>query len=303
MYSIYSQVSEGLIDRIVRSSESETAQSEQQKGPVASGRSLADLAAQRTNVSEHRFLHDYAYTLFEERLVEDNAVLSVSSDSETDYVTNLEHAKFVKIRGAALITDVKIVTETLERFNQIGEAITFVTQAAQISANNEVIDEAIRSERDRNKKVRLKEAGRAASSIAKLAEQAGLRKDPDYLKHISYLIRYGLADELDVQLSITTGGSPLLFTAPLDPRYLREPQSAIVKKFGRRPRKEFIVFGTVGQGLGIGEHDESDGTAGGDNLKQILRKMMDGVIKIEESFSGKQDNEAVIDPIAVYVEL
>lgn len=305
MYSISSQIFEGLTDQIVHSREKETSESEQQKGPVASGRILADIAAERTQISEHRFLHDFAYTLFEEKLVDEGAVLEIQPGISPDWFGKLDAARFVKVRGTALITDVEVVTETMEKFNAIGEAITFVTNFATIKTAQEAADVSMKHTNDRNEKARIKQRVRSAVDIAALAKANGLHQDPDFVRHLTYLIRYGLAEELEIQLTVSPDEGPrVLFSASLDHKYLREPQSTIVRKFGRRPRKEFIIFGTIAQGIGERpQSDSNDDTNSDENMKQLLRKMMHSMIQIDESFSGKQDREVVIDPIAVYLEM
>ena len=68
IYSLYSQVFEGLTDHVVNYSEAEAVEENRQKGPRGSGRFLMDLTSERTGQQEKRFLHDYTFSLFEKEL-------------------------------------------------------------------------------------------------------------------------------------------------------------------------------------------------------------------------------------------
>lgn len=80
IYSLYSQVFEGFTDHVVRYSESKATEEEQQKGPLGSGQFLMDLASERTGQQEKRFLHDYAFTLFEDKLESQQKVIQYDSN-------------------------------------------------------------------------------------------------------------------------------------------------------------------------------------------------------------------------------
>jgi hypothetical protein len=69
IYSISSQIFEGLTEEVIQYSHRETRDREEQKGPLGSGRILADILTDSQGRSERKFLYDYAYTLFEDRLV------------------------------------------------------------------------------------------------------------------------------------------------------------------------------------------------------------------------------------------
>ena len=88
IYSLYSQVFEGFTDHIVRYSEAESVDEERQRGPRESGQFLMDLTSEKTGQQEKRFLHDYAFTLFEKELESQQKVLKYdSTTSETDFNT------------------------------------------------------------------------------------------------------------------------------------------------------------------------------------------------------------------------
>ena len=80
MYSLSSQLFEGVTEYVLNESSSEQGKSEEQKGPVGSGRVLGDILKNSERNTEKKFLNDYSYTIFEKKLLEEELVLIVSGD-------------------------------------------------------------------------------------------------------------------------------------------------------------------------------------------------------------------------------
>ena len=68
MYSLSSQIFEGITEYVLSESRETSEESESQKGPVGSGRVVGDILRSSQRVSERKYLHDYSYTLFEKHL-------------------------------------------------------------------------------------------------------------------------------------------------------------------------------------------------------------------------------------------
>lgn len=64
LYSLSSQIFEGVTEYIVSESISESEQNESQKGPVGSGRVMGDILRHNDKKSEKKFLHDHSYSLY-----------------------------------------------------------------------------------------------------------------------------------------------------------------------------------------------------------------------------------------------
>jgi hypothetical protein len=77
MYSVSSQLFEGLTDQIINYKLDRKSEEEEQKGPFSSGRKLADIIIKEGGTKEIKFLHDYSYTLFEDELIKYNKVLQI----------------------------------------------------------------------------------------------------------------------------------------------------------------------------------------------------------------------------------
>ena len=69
MYSLSSQLFEGVTEYILNDSTSSTEGSEEQKGPVGSGKILGDILKNSERSTEKKFLNDYSYFIFEKKTI------------------------------------------------------------------------------------------------------------------------------------------------------------------------------------------------------------------------------------------
>ena len=79
---------------------------------------------QKNNKSEMKYLHDFAYNLFEKELISRNLLFEVTKETN---ITDLRDKGFVKIKGKVVFEDYAKILFTLEHFNTIGKAIGELT--------------------------------------------------------------------------------------------------------------------------------------------------------------------------------
>ena len=91
MYSLSSQIFEGITEYVLNESGTSNQDSESQKGPVGSGKILADVIISTSKATEKKFFHDHSFTLFENHLMEQNRVLDISSTSTTLETVSYTH--------------------------------------------------------------------------------------------------------------------------------------------------------------------------------------------------------------------
>jgi hypothetical protein len=285
MYSLAAQIFEGLVEDAAgtrQSAESGT-------------RILAALEKRR----EDSALQDYAYTVFERELGQRSRVLEIDGGAPAE---NLADAGFVKVRGKAVITDLAAARDTLGRFNEIGEALTYVTNAEAIGQAKEVLQK-FASIKDRNKKAVMADQVKKAADVQKLAREGGLRQDPDFLKHMGELVSHGLGQHVEIRLA-PEGAGGRSFSAILDRRYLRDDAFALVKKYARYTLASFTVVGLVSQfGSASGEAERASLPQVARNIKEGLMIAINALVDVDKAFLGVADTEVVIDPIAVYREV
>ena len=311
MYSISSQLFEGLTEYIVRSESKSQREEESQKGPIGSGKVLADIIEKNTNEIEKKFLHDFSYNLFEDTLINEERVLEISANNIKEQIEKIADYSFVKISGNVIFNDLKIIEDTIKNFNKIGEAIGYVTQKATYDKELENLKATVDAIKDKNQKAKATAIFKSKTDFKKILKEQGLNLDDDFLKHMAYILDYGYNQQFEVQLPVkSTAEDFYLFSAQLKRENLKDDEMSIIKKYSRESEKEFKLFGIVTQRLTeeskrrifeeLKGHQENIDQP---NMKEALMNLISILTNIETTFIGKMNYEYVIDPIALYIEI
>lgn len=298
MYSLSSQMFEGITEYILKEVNSTTENSEEQKGPIGSGRALADAMKLSERSVEKRFLHDHSLSLFEQRLAELDLVAHVGSQTSIG-AKAISDSSFIRVNAKASFIDAAKITSTLGTFNQMGEALAHVNKYAEIEAVRKEIHALKDSVKDKAKLSQLRQVEKNLSDTAELAKQGGLYQDPKFLKHLALVTEFGFSDQLEVQQRI----GDQLFSACLKRKYLRESEDLIIRKYSRRTERNLVVLGVITQSQNTAASTETDPTPEVMSMKEAITNLVNHIAAIEGSLSGKAAHEIVIDPIAVYVTL
>lgn len=207
MYSISSQLFEGMTQYILQEETDGLNDVNSQKGNFLSGRFMADMMFQSRSKSEMRNLHDFAFNLFEKELENRGILYDVKCNDE---ISDLQDKGFVRIRGKIFFCDYARMQYIIENFNNIGRALgrlqgaTFYEQIEEIKHNaNETKDREKRNRQQQNAKYSEKQ-------IENLLKSAGLVLDEKYVKNLSTVMKFGYQDGFEVRIILED--SPLLFS-------------------------------------------------------------------------------------------
>lgn len=263
-----------------------------------------------------RFLHDSAYNLFEEELQDRQAILDINSSSTSFDLTSKD---FVRVRGTAVINDVRQIKRTLEEFNKTGEALTYVTEAKNLQALEATENQLLTATKDRNQRAVVKAKAKHFKNLSALAQEKGLRHDEKFLSSLAYLLGYGYEDQLEIRIPIShPEGVTTIYSAKLDRSCLRENEVALITKYSRKTERELTLLGVLTQRSTLSDivpttHNTSPNNSGDSeklaaaklpsHIKEAVLNMVDALAAVETSFTGKLQNEIIIDPVAVYLEL
>jgi hypothetical protein len=303
MYSISSQIFEGLTEYVTNYSGNKRNDLEVQEGPVGSGRVLADIINKEASTEERKFLHDHSYSLFEEKLFDDKRVLQIESSNIGSKIKSLDEYDFIKIKGRLLFNDVKIVNETIENINQLGMACAYLVSYPNFEELRNQLGDALIQSKNRNEKAFAKQSSKKINDLSLIAKHLGWNIDQEMLDNIGIVLNYGYKDQFEVRtyLSSEPEGN-YLFSALLKREYLREEENLIVKKYSRYSEKDFIIFGTVTQSRDMQPDLPAEDTSGSGDIKEALAQMILKLSEVEKQFTGKLKNEIMVDPIAIYRE-
>ena len=306
MYSISAQIFEGLTESLTNTRGISKEEEERQKGPLGSGRVIAEIWQQESQQQERKFFHDYTYTLFEKHLKDNEKVTSVTADSISEIIPVLNGVNFIEVRAPVIFNDMNTLKATISGFNELGEAFTYLSNFETIATAQKEADEIGKNTNDRNQRARIRERAKAFSNIAKMADDAGLRQDPTLLKYLAFLLEYGFQDQFEVRMPV----GEYVFSGNLKREYLREDEQLLVRKFSRFPDRDFVLFGIVAQAPTPVQDDVDDDV---DNegsqepsvpgtMKEAMMGVVQSLADVEENFTGRLANEVVVDPIALYRE-
>lgn len=273
MYSLSSQIFEGITEYLVSTDYKEEENNDSQKGGLGSGRVLADIIKAGNKTEEKKYLNDYSYILFEKYLIENQKVADINLLSKNDNIIEVcSNTSFIKIKGKAVFHDIESITNTIKDFNKIGKALAHMQTFDKLS----------------NKPIKLDEYAKAN----------GLYQDPKFLENLNILLEYGFNKQLEIQIRLNDH----LFSTNVKREFLREKEDLLVKRYSRETEKEFVIFGIVTQ-CEEQEVKELDENKTFDNPKEALMNMAAFLTRLESGFTGKLPNEIIIDPIAIYIEL
>lgn len=297
MYSISSQLFEGLTEYILANDKESLSENNTQKGKIGSGQVMGDILLKEKASTEKRYLHDYAFNLFEKELIRLNKV-SESFD-------NIEDKPFVKMKGKILFNDYKVLLETLRNFNKIGEAIGYISNKDGLDQLNN-LKENISKQNDRNS---IAKFSQMTKKLEKEFHQdlinQGLMLDAEVLKRMDILIEYGYKNLFEINLY--DDDNNIIYSSILNRKYLRE-EDILISKYSRKTEVEFILLGILTQSgkeafdpdFAFSYFSDTDEKT---TLKRGAKNVINSLTGMENFFLGRLSNEYIIDPIAIYSEL
>ena len=303
MYSISSQLFEGLTEYVLSGNKLSHSESEQQKGKLASGSVLGDILIKEQSSTEKRYFHDFAYNLFEDKL-KDNSLLFTVDDKTT--LQELSDKTFVIVSGKAIFNDYGMLKDTVDQFNSIGEAIGYMSYK---DLNDDLFNLAKTSKIIRNpdRKAQAKALVKSLNvKYKKALEKEGLILDDGFIDRLSLILEYGYKKQLE--FIIPSNENKITFSSILNREYLRETEDVLIAKYSRRTESEFKILGLITQ---TGESSvewsdlEKDEKTSEEpvGFKKATQNIVDKIANVENLFVGRLSNECIIDPIAIYREL
>lgn len=297
MYSISSQLFEGLTEYILKDNRVSNKEEDLQKGNFGSGRVMSEILQIEKGSSEKRFLHDYAYNLFEKELTDRN-ILFTPEDNEKSL--NFGDKQFVKVKGKIIFNDFKALRDTFRDFNDIGTALGYI-QCYDVKGELMLsIDSAIKETNDRNVKAKIgQEKKKIDSKFKQYLLDQGLNVNSDWLSHLQKIYEFGYKDLFSVRMPYEKQN--IIFESILNRKFLKEDETSLIVKYSRRTEVEFSIMGLLTQKGGEKvKMTEAEAEA---SMKIVSLNFTNIIGNLEESFNGRLKNEYIIDPIAIYREV
>lgn len=316
LYSLYSQVFEGVADQIVQSYMDALSSADTQilKQATERGISIEAQVAEMSRRTESKFLYDHMYNLFEASVAD---LIIKPATVPADELPEVLHQTFlIKVTGAAEIEDYTRLKALMEKFNTIGEAIAYAGIGTDESVDEAVhqIEDQIEGIRDRNLKAKAKDrVGRHLdkATLAKLrAKEMGLYQDEQTVKNLNLFSEMFYPDGYDV--TIVAGGmaGEMAFRGVLDKRWLRIQPNLLKALYGGYVESKWTMVGQVTYFPGVKlPVTESGGTPADSNdespsMRDPYRNMFRASRVVERMFlESKSRIDVIICPLAIYREI
>lgn len=270
--SIYSQLFNGYIQSIQNKEVNFLEINEAQKGKLF--RENLNFTSEESGLEriENKILDDYVFSLVEKTLYEDNKILEINDSNVINDKNKLKLLNFVKIKGKTTFFDSNVVNELLDNFNDLGECFSYLQlyTEGKKDISNKILKEKAKSE--------------------------GLHFDKKFLENLKKVVKEAYKNSLE--LSVKVGDFD--YIAVLNRNYLRDDKKLLVGRFNREMEVEVSLFGIViqnGTGLSVKRNFN------GESFRNMIKELINPIIDIEKMFSGINNNEIMILPLAIFLEL
>lgn len=297
MYSISSQLFEGLTEYILEDNKETATEDDQQKEHIISGKLMREILQKEKGSSEKRFFHDYAYNLFEKEIEKRGLLYTIEDAQELGEMAN---KPFVKIHGKAYFNDYRALKNTFSSFNDIGTALGYIQIYSPMGEVLKQIDEVAQQTNDRNQKAKINQKKKAVDSAFKnYLQKQRLIVDKTFTENLVKLYDFGYKDMFTVHIPYKKNN--IVFASILNRQFLKEHEENIIAKYSRRTEIAFTIVGLLTQ-CG-GEKVTIDSEEADASMKQASLNFTSIISNLEDTFNGRLGNEYIIDPIAIYREI
>jgi hypothetical protein len=306
LYSLYSQVFEGVVREIVHSYENSLSHTDEQSGRPLSGNKLEAEVAELSRRTENRFLYDDMYNRFEQKVASD--IFEAKDITRSNVREKLENVAFVKATGRAEIEDYARMRMFADNFNAIGQAIAHATlkgnEAQEVISN---VIQQVGQIRDRNVKAKAKAHVAKQQDVKKLATDMNLQQDEQLLKNIKLFADLFYPDGFDITICPQGETSDVVFKAVIDQQWLRVNANMLRKMYSTYTDSAWTLLGQVtyvpggttpasSVPLEEKEHDQDD-----PSMRDPFRNMFATQRVFERMFlESRNRTEVVVCPLAIY---
>jgi hypothetical protein len=311
LYSLYSQLFEGVAGEIIQSVVNSAASSDSQKGAPLSGLSVETQVAEVSRRTESRFLHDEMYNQFERRL--GTVVVVPTGLTRENFRDELRGTFIVKVSGPVEIEDYSRLHEFMGRFNDLGAAISYAKfSSAEMQAERTEMETKIESISDRNQKSILRQKLKELTDPKRLAQASGLHHDEKNLANLRLWIEMFQREGFDIIISPREFKNAFGFRGVVNKRWLRLNPDMIRALYGGAVWSPWTMVGQVtylpGDGVAVDaesaifereEPNDPDNPSMRDPFRQMFRTSR---VLERAFFESRQRTEVILSPLAVYRE-
>ncbi len=311
LYSLYSQVFEGVAEKIVQSYMDSSAKLDQQKGSIASGSATEAQVAELSSTTESKILYDHMYNSLEFKLKK--SILEVSEIPPDDYIKTLSKAFMIKVRGTAEIEDYSRANVFMEKVNSLGEAVAYsITQSEEVKNKiNELEEQAkVATAPERSQ---LRDQIKKISDPKLLSKQMGLHQDEKLLGHLKQFVEIFHPEGFEITIKPDQRCENIVFRGIVDKKWLRIKPELLRALYSGLVNMQWTMVGQITflpfKGFKLEEPEMNLNTPNtleknSPSLRDPFRSIFQGMRSFDSMFLESQQRvEILICPLAIYREV
>lgn len=266
LYSLYSQIFEGVVESIAMSRYIDEENTKTEKR-------IEQKLIEASFKSQNIVLFDHMYNMLEEEI--QSYIFPIEENTVID---NIPIDGIIKVRGKAIVDDYDNLAYFFENYNDIGNALSGLTLLSSANSGGTI----------------------SKNSIEKYAKDNNLFLEKKYIDSLVKVIRFFHNNNLDLIVK-PENNHRFHCCALLNPNGLRISTSEIKNLYGNRPVMDWTVLGQVTNILSNSCKDDLN-TGANDSSFQVLFDKLLEVDKMFDKILNQNNNIVKIAPIAVYVE-
>lgn len=311
LYSLYSQVFEGVAESIVKSKLHSESQSGSQKGTPFSGETAQEEFAKAVTMTENTILHDHMYERLEQKLRK--SIIKPENITPENFREKLKDTYLIRVKGEAQISDFEQLQKTLEDFNKIGESLAYLQVNDLLSGQS--VEEAKQTAKfieDKAERSKYLQNLNSIGNIKNYAKILGLQKDEKFMQTLASLSERYYSDGFEVQITEEQQDG-IVFRGVIDKRWLRIKPKFLRYLFAGHSEFDWIMIGQITHLPSIhsietvGAEEVSELPESDEVKKQTMRDtfnvMQKAIRDIDKNFLDRNDVvEIIIQPLAIYRE-
>lgn len=251
LYSLYSQVFEGVAEHIVESVINSSEATDSQKGPLLQGSSVDTQVAEATLRTENKSLYDFMYSRLENRL--GTAVIHASEITINDYREKLSEAFLVKVSGTAEIEDYTRLDTFMQRFNDLATAIGYsqtlelrkAARAMWAQKEEETSKISDRNKRAASEREISREKKQFEEKIQSALQRQGLHQEEEMLASLRLFIEIFNPQGFDITIVPSENEQAIVYRGVLDKRWLRVQPDLLRALYGTSVASKWTMVGKV----------------------------------------------------------
>jgi len=314
LYSLYSQVFEGVADQIIQSFVDSSTHKNVEGGSIFKGGDLETEIVEISRRTENKFLFDHMYTRLEEKLKP--SIIDEKQITSLNFQDITSKALLVKVFGTARIMDFERLRNFTEDYDYLTEALTYISNFSSgelVNHRNEIsrLEFLISKIKDKNQKTRsereLTEQENAYwRKFNELKKKLNLYIDHDLLEYISTVTQKFYFDNFELMIS-SSEDLKIGYRAILDKKWLRLQPNLFQSLFGSNTSSELVLIGQItyfpSKKVELIKSNKEDKV----DIIQSMRDSYESFIEVFREFEKITSESAkrmdlVMWPIAIYRE-